>query len=90
MANETKVLDLQIRDTEGDRVAGFFYAEDAASFIGGREGYRITYCRETIWTEGAEIISAAESFDRAAQIMHDRMESVQINRTFNTIRRVPL
>lgn len=73
MANEVKALDLQVRDAEGDRVAGFFYAEDAARFVGGFDGFKITHMRRVVWTEGSEDFSASESFDKAAAVIHSRM-----------------
>lgn len=61
---------------DGEYVAAFKYAEDAAAFVsitGGnvREGHRAA---RTVWREGAEKFSAAESYDAAAEIMHERAD----------------
>jgi hypothetical protein len=62
-----------------ERVAAFYYAEDAARFVGGQDGYTVTGRRGLVlWTEGEEELSAFESYDRAASIMLDRAEGKAI------------
>lgn len=57
----------------GEYVAACKYAEDAALLATTDDAeIRLGHSR-VIWREGAEEISASDSFDRAAEIMHARI-----------------
>lgn len=55
-------------------VAAFKYAEDAAVFSGAAGGEVRHGHGLVVWREGLEDFSAAESYDRAAQIMEQRRQ----------------
>lgn len=66
-------------DPEGEYVACFKHLEDAAAFVAFRgngscirEGHDKRF---TLWTEGSEAFPAGESYDRAALVMHERLEA---------------
>lgn len=59
----------------GEYVASCKYFEDAAAIAGMTPGTIVKWHRWTIWREGEESISAADSWDEAAQIMRDRVET---------------
>lgn len=48
------------------------YAEDAAMCIASGTGNRVRYGDQVVWREGQEIITAAESYDKASDIMNNR------------------
>lgn len=58
-------------------VAATKYAEDAACLVssfGGEVRYNHKYL---VWTEGAEAFPAGESYDRAADVMCDRVAKIR-------------
>lgn len=60
---------------DGEYVACFKYAEDAAVLVaaaGGdiRDGHGL---RDIVWKEGAEAFSAGESYDSVAALVNDRV-----------------
>lgn len=59
---------------DGEYVASVKYAEDAAAIVAFRgEGTTIRYSHgATLWTEGKESFSAAESYDRTAVVIWQR------------------
>lgn len=61
-----------VRDEDGKVVARFLYADDAAAFV-GMNGGSVKYGRVVVWHEGEEEASAADSYDEAAHIMHERI-----------------
>lgn len=59
----------------GEYVAATKYAEDAAALVALMTDGVVKYDHKfVVWTEGAETISAAESYDQAAAIMLKRHE----------------
>lgn len=56
----------------GKYVAACKHAEDAAALVSVSGGTVKLNHRLVVWMEGHETISAGESYDRAAEIMHDR------------------
>lgn len=70
--------DYKVTNERAQYIAAFKYAEDAARFVGGQDGYKVYRHRvrrvSLLWHEGAESFSAYESFDRAAAIMWAREE----------------
>ena len=61
----------KVYNTEKKYVAAFVRVEDAARFVGGMEGYSIRSGHSvswTVWSEGSEGQSAAESFDHVAEV----------------------
>lgn len=69
----------KVYNPQGDYIASCKHAEDAACLAGlNGNGSKIKYERAFIlWTEGSEEIPAGESYDRAAKIMHARLEAQQ-------------
>ena len=68
-------------------VASFKFAEDAAQYCASNgEGFKIySKYKVLLWNEGHEEFSAYESFDRAAEVMHERdRASWKINKTNKT------
>lgn len=65
----------------GEYIGACKYAEDAAALaaIVGAAVIKWNH-RLIVWTEGAEAFSAAESYDRAADIMHRRLEAERARR----------
>lgn len=61
----------------GEYVASCAYAEDAAALVAlGWSGGIVKYGHSrVVWTEGKELFPAGESYDRAAQVMHERVEN---------------
>ncbi len=63
----------KVNNDNGEYIASFKHAEDAARFVMGMDGYTVTLDhRRKLWIEGREAFSAAESFDGAAAIMWAR------------------
>jgi hypothetical protein len=61
---------------DGEYVASFKYADDAAVLIAARHGGTIRDGhdkRSTLWTEGIESQNAGDSYDHVAQVVHDRI-----------------
>jgi len=60
----------------GEYVASCRYPEDAAVLVAAAPSEaEIRYRhRLVVWRKGAEAFSAGESYDRAAQVMHERVE----------------
>lgn len=52
------------------------YAEDAAALVSVSGGEIRYQHRHVVWSEGAESLSAGESYDRAAAIMHERVAAL--------------
>lgn len=65
----------KIHDETGVYVAATADPTLAAALIGaaGYEGWKVKHTGRIIWREGAEEIAAAESYDRAAEIMDARV-----------------
>jgi hypothetical protein len=62
-----------VHNSSGDRVALIKHGEDAAAFVAIQgDGATVRFGRKIVWTEGAEDISAGESYDQAADMMHER------------------
>lgn len=60
-------------------VAACKYAEDAAAIVMLTGSGTIKHGHGlTVWTEGQEAFSAGESYDGAAQIMHERLRAAHI------------
>ncbi|WP_458098565.1 hypothetical protein [Roseomonas sp. WA12] len=62
----------------GEYVASCHYAEDAAAVVGlsgGDVRFGGHAKRDIVFTEGAEEVSAADSYDGAAAVMRDRVEA---------------
>lgn len=72
------MMNFRITNSLGIVVAQTEYAEDAAMLAGNfGNGSKVLpfYSGLILWEEGAEELSASESFDRAAEIMHSRLDS---------------
>lgn len=73
--------DLKVFDPAGEYVASCKRYEDAACLAGMYgEGAEIRFGhskKETIWREGFEEFSAADSYDRAARVMSARRYSMK-------------
>lgn len=67
----------KVFDAEGNYVAAVRDASLAAALIGSAlyEGARVKFNGRIIWREGEEEVRSGESFDRAAEIMHARVEA---------------
>lgn len=78
----TGSLPLKIFNPQGDYVASCKMFEDAAALAGNYgHGAEVRYGQQksnTIWREGYEEFSAAESYDSAGELMQER-----INKLFN-------
>lgn len=56
------------------------YGEDAAAMMFSGEGSEVRLGhskRNVVWTEGQEEIPAFESYDRASEIMNQRVENIR-------------
>lgn len=67
-----------VGDSEGNGVARFAYAEDAAMYLAVAGHTTISYHGKVVWREGQEETTAAESYDTAAEVMNTR---AGLNRT---------
>ena len=66
---------LKVYNRQGKYVASCKHLEDAAILASNHgKGAKVKkgHSGKTLWHEGFEVISAGESFDRAAQIMRRR------------------
>lgn len=64
----------------GEYVAACKYAEDAAAIAGMYTGTEVRYghrAKDRIFLEGSEEVNAADSWDGAAAIMHQRVEEMR-------------
>src|SRR5262245_6449748 len=63
----------------GKYLAACKHAEDAAILVAawGSSGEVRWSHRFIVWREGKEEFSAGESFDRAAEVMHERLKQLQ-------------
>ncbi len=83
---------LKVYNAHGEYVAAFKHAEDAAAFVAMagpgvtiRDGYGK---KDTVWHEGKEAQSAAESFDFVAKVVADRIAArVTVRATFAQMNR---
>lgn len=69
---------LKIFNPDGDYIASCKYYEDAAMLVGSYgHGAKVKLGHSSIiWNEGQEEIEASESFDRARQIMVERVDEI--------------
>lgn len=71
---------LKVFNPNGDYIACCKHYEDAAALValnGNGSTVRLGHSKkDTLWTEGSERISAAESYDEAAQIMIERKDAI--------------
>lgn len=65
----------KVYNADGEYVAATIDTTLAAALVGSvlSEGARVKFGGRIIWREGAEEIPAGESYDRAAEIMADRV-----------------
>jgi hypothetical protein len=68
---------LKVYDATGEYLASFKYAEHAAMLVAALgDGHTIRQGhskRMTLWTEGREMLAAAESYDFVATTVYERM-----------------
>ena len=71
---------LKVYNTQGEYIGCLKSGEDAACICaryGSGASVRYGHKKsDTIWREGAEEFSAGESYDRAAQVMNDRIRAM--------------
>ena len=75
------MLQWSIHNADGDLMAITKHAEDAAAFVALiGDGATVRNGGKVLWTEGAEDIPAAESYDAAASTILERDEMRKGNR----------
>lgn len=63
---------------DGEYVAACKHAEDAAAIVAMSNSGVVKYDHKTVvWNEGSEEFSACDSYDRAAQVMHERIDEIK-------------
>ena len=71
---------LKVFNPSGEYIAACKFYEDAAALAalnGNGSSVRLGHSKkDTLWMEGSERISAAESYDEAAQIMRERKDEI--------------
>lgn len=68
--------DFFVYNRDGQYVGRAIDAEDAACLASLRgDGATVRYQRRIVWREGSEDQPAGESFDFAASVIHERIES---------------
>jgi len=76
----------KVYNAENEALASLRYAEDAAALCALWSGSKVKVDGVIVWHEGKESQSAAESYDHACGVMHQRRREAQDRRLANLTR----